>query len=284
MVCPRCGEANAQGAKFCVQCGAELQAEVGTPARIAGGSPSVLGLSGGTPMPVPEPPPIHPTETSGKAIASLICGIFFLIFPAAVGAIILGHLSLSDIRRAAGRLKGHGMAVAGLVLGYSGVFAIPFVLIIAAIAIPNLLRARIAANEASAVGSLRVINTATITYAATYGNGFAPDLATLDGEGIGSANCNHAQLIDSVLAAGQRRGYVFTYKLELLDLQNGGRSTISPHGAANGCTTPGSSGYEVNADPITPGTTGFRSFYTDQTAVIRWSGSGPATADSPPLE
>lgn len=282
MACPRCGEANALGAKFCVQCGAELQAEAGAPARIAAGSPSVLGLSGGAPTPAPEPPPIQPTETSGKAIASLICGIFFLIFPAAVGAIILGHLSLSDIRRAAGRLKGHGMAVAGLVLGYSGVFAIPFVLIIAAIAIPNLLRARIAANEASAVGSLRVINTATITYAATYGNGFAPDLATLDGEGTGAPSCDHAQLIDGVLAAGQKAGYVFRYGSAMLDLRNGGQSMLAPPRV--GCTNPGSSAYSVNADPVTPGTTGFRSFYTDQTGVIRWSANGPATAESPPLE
>ena len=52
---------------------------------------------------------------------------------------------------------GDGMAIAGLVLGYIGFAAIPFILIIAAIAIPNLLRARMAANEASAVGSLRTI-------------------------------------------------------------------------------------------------------------------------------
>jgi type II secretory pathway pseudopilin PulG len=235
-------------------------------------------------VPPPAPRPIQPTETSGKAIGSLICGIFFLIFPAAVGAIILGHLALLDIRKAAGRLKGHGMAMAGLVLGYSGVFAIPFILIVAAIAIPNLLRAKMAANEASAVGSLRTINVATITYASTYGNGFAPDLATLDGEGAGGASCDHAQLIDGVLAAGQKNGYVFTYKLEILDLRGGGQSTLSPRGAANGCTTPGSSGYEVSADPVTPGTTGQRSFYTDQTGIIRWSGNGPARADSPPLK
>src|SRR5437879_12596996 len=90
------------------------------------------------------------------AIASLICCILFFFLPSAIVAIIMGHLSLSDIRRSAGRLGGRGMAIAGLVLGYTGLAIIP-VLIIAAIAIPNLLRARMAANEASAVGSLRTI-------------------------------------------------------------------------------------------------------------------------------
>jgi hypothetical protein len=71
-------------------------------------------------------PYVGPTETSGKAIGSLICGLFFLFFPIAIVAIVLGHLSLSDIRKAAGRLTGQGVAVAGLVLGYLGVAFIPF--------------------------------------------------------------------------------------------------------------------------------------------------------------
>ncbi|MGC1167958.1 MAG: DUF4190 domain-containing protein, partial [Candidatus Acidiferrales bacterium] len=72
--------------------------------------------------------------TSGKAIASLICGIFTLFLPASIAAIILGHLSLSEIRKSAGRLGGRGVASAGLVLGYAGIALIPFILIIAAIA------------------------------------------------------------------------------------------------------------------------------------------------------
>lgn len=88
------------------------------------------------------------SHTSGKAIASLICGIFFFILPAAIVAVILGHLSCSEIGKSLGRIRGRGLALAGLILGYFGVAFIPFILIIAAIAIPNLLRARIAANEA----------------------------------------------------------------------------------------------------------------------------------------
>jgi hypothetical protein len=70
-------------------------------------------------------------------------------------AIVLGHMSLSDIKRTAGRLKGEGLAITGLVLGYLGIVAVPLVLIVAAIAIPNLLRAKIAANESSAMASVR---------------------------------------------------------------------------------------------------------------------------------
>src|SRR3984957_19160046 len=56
---------------------------------------------------------------------------------------------------------------------------VAIILIIAAIAIPNLLRSRMAANEASAVGSIRTMNTAAITYSSTYGNGFPPALSAI---------------------------------------------------------------------------------------------------------
>ncbi|MGA8074098.1 MAG: prepilin-type N-terminal cleavage/methylation domain-containing protein, partial [Candidatus Acidiferrales bacterium] len=58
---------------------------------------------------------------------------------------------------------------------------VAIILIIAAIAIPNLLKARIAANEASAVGTLRTMNTAAVTYQSTYNNGFPPDFAHFGG-------------------------------------------------------------------------------------------------------
>jgi Domain of unknown function (DUF4190) len=98
-------------------------------------------------------------RNSGKAIGSLICGLLAFIFPAAVAAIILGHISRSEIRNSGGQLTGSGMALAGLIFGYIGASFIPF-MIIAAIAIPNLLRARIAANEASGVQAIRTIGAA----------------------------------------------------------------------------------------------------------------------------
>jgi type IV pilus assembly protein PilA len=257
MFCTRCGAANPDGSPFCSTCGGPLQHQpVMAPPPAAYGPPQGYA---------------RPTETSVKAIASLICGLLFFVFPAAVAAIILGHLSLSDIKKSAGRLGGRGMATAGLVLGYAGVAFIPFVLIVAAIAIPNLLRARMAANEASAVGSLRVIETASITYSATYGNGFPPSLDAMDGSGSGPVSCDHAQLIDALLASGQKSGYVFTYV---------GQPAAPEKPPAAGCTVTGAASFEIHADPSTRGTTGQRSFFADQSGVIRYEADGPAGRDS----
>jgi len=272
MFCSKCGTNNPDSGQFCVGCGAPLQGEAGlaagTPPAMA---PPIAGLA---------PPYAGPAETSGKAIASLICGICFLIFPAAVAAIILGHLSLSDINKSAGRLTGRGLATTGLVLGYFGVLGlIPFILIIAAIAIPNLLRARIAANEASAAVSLRTIDAAALMYGERYSNGFPPSLLAMDGVDAGAASCDHAQLIDSVLATGQKNGYVFTY-VALPEVE-GQQRPVSAPAAANGCTVAGADSFTISADPITRGTTGLRSFFVDQTGVIRWEQNGPANADSP---
>ena len=77
---------------------------------------------------------------SRKAIASLVCGCLWLLFPTAILAIVLGHLSRSDIRRSAGRLKGECMALAGLILGYAGGVIIPVLIIIAALIIPYVAR------------------------------------------------------------------------------------------------------------------------------------------------
>ena len=138
---------------------------------------------------------------------------------------------------------------------------VAIILIIAAIAIPNLLRSRIAANEASAVGSIRTINTSEVTYASTYPNvGFA-DLASLGGTGGSSAG---AGLIDSVLASGTKSGYVFAIP------------------AASLTGTPVTT-YAVNGDPQNS-QTGQRHFYSDQSGVIRFNVSTAATATDNPLQ
>jgi len=139
---------------------------------------------------------------------------------------------------------------------------VAIILIIAAIAIPNLLRSKMSANEASAVGSLRSLNTACVSYSTSYG-GYPPALSNL---GPGSpANATTADLVDSVLAAGTKSGYVFTYAAGAKD--------------ANGNVL----SYTINGDPVTVGTTGQRQFFTDQSGVIRANTGGAATVASTPI-
>jgi type IV pilus assembly protein PilA len=251
--CSSCGHQIQQGsAKFCPQCGIQLL-HAGTPTEAP------------TPPAVPPPgPPITP-ETSGLAIGSLICGILFFIFPSAIAAIVMGHISRAEIRRSGGRKAGDGMALAGLALGYVGISFIP-ILIIAAIAIPNLLRSKMAANEAVAVRSLHTLNAASAIYSATYGN-FPPSLTALGPSSTdGKPSAESADLIDSVLASGRKFGYVYDY--EPFNAEWGGVKSL---------------GYSITASPIAPGTTGTRYFFIDQTAVIRAETDRVAAANSPPI-
>jgi len=138
---------------------------------------------------------------------------------------------------------------------------VAIILIIAAIAIPNLLRARMSANEASAVGSLRTINTAEVTFSSTYGIGFGP-LASLGSPAAGActAAVTSACLIDSVLTTGKKSGYTIAI----------------PTPAANGTIGAPQPTYETNALPTAPGQSGQRSFCSDQSGVIRADPNGSA--------
>jgi prepilin-type N-terminal cleavage/methylation domain-containing protein len=128
---------------------------------------------------------------------------------------------------------------------------VAIILIIAAIAIPSLLRSKIAANEASAVASTRTIVTAQVTYANTYSStGFAANLLAL-GPPAGAAqpDSTAAGLIDGVLAAGQKSGYAFL--------------TASSGGAAN---VPASQ-FTASATPNST-STGSRVFCTNESGVL----------------
>ena len=135
---------------------------------------------------------------------------------------------------------------------------VAIILIIAAIAIPNLLRSKMAANEASAVGSMRSLNTACVTYSTTYGS-YPTALSQLGP--AATATSTTADLIDSVLASGTKSGYTF----------------VLAAGATAGTT------YTITAVPVTLGTTGQRAFFTNQSGVIRanTTGSSPAVTDPP---
>jgi type IV pilus assembly protein PilA len=228
--CAACGNSLAADDKFCRVCGRDTGEAA---AALPGMAPLAPGAS---------------AQTNGKAIASLVCGLLFFVPMAFIAAIVFGHLALSEIRKSAGRLKGEGMALAGLVLGYMWVAGIPIFLILGAIAIPNVLRARMAANESSAAASLRIIETAEVTYSTNHPDrGYTCYLGDLSRE----------QLINNELAGGKKFGYQF-------DLLN--------------CVpaTPGGANikFQVVAQPITPNQTGVRAFCSDESAVIKVDASG----------
>ncbi|MBI3404413.1 MAG: prepilin-type N-terminal cleavage/methylation domain-containing protein [Acidobacteria bacterium] len=142
---------------------------------------------------------------------------------------------------------------------------IAIILVIAAIAIPNLIRSRMLANEAAAVAQSRYINTAEVAYLSTYA-GHSPSLAAMGPPGGGGpATAAAADLIDNVLAAGVKGGYQYTYK---------------PNPPVGGLIF----GYTLNTDPTSMGSTGQRGFFTDQTGVIRFHINGAATAADTPVQ
>jgi type IV pilus assembly protein PilA len=145
---------------------------------------------------------------------------------------------------------------------------VAIILIIAAISIPNLLRSRMAASEASAVGSIRTMNTAAISYSSTFGNGFPPTLASIGDNGSTAITCANAGFVDTVLTGGVKSGYTF-------QLQHGLAANILNSASSSCAAGYGySDGYMVTAVPITVGTTGQRSFCSDASGVIRFNTAG----------
>jgi len=142
---------------------------------------------------------------------------------------------------------------------------VAIILIIAAIAIPNLLRSRIVANQASAISSCRVINTAEVTYASSYGTGFSSTLLQLGPPASGAVGESAAGLLDSVLASGVKSGYSFAYVPGIPDSR----------GFYNG--------YTVNGRPTQVGVSGTAYYFTDQTYVIRANSTGTASATDSPV-
>jgi prepilin-type N-terminal cleavage/methylation domain-containing protein len=130
---------------------------------------------------------------------------------------------------------------------------VAIILIIAAIAIPNLIKSKMAANEASAVGSLRTVTTANIAYStACPAVGFASALANLN-TGTGCPQASNE--IDNALSTGVKSGYSF----------NNYTSTGTP-----------ATQFSVNADPLTT-SSGTRHFFVDESGVIRSNSTAAAT-------
>lgn len=133
--------------------------------------------------------------------------------------------------------------------------------IIAAIAIPNLLRSRMSANEANATGSIRTISSAEVAYQA------AGIDQTSDGTGkfgtLTNLGTGVTPFIDSSLASGVKQGYNFQ-AVPFFD-------TNVPR-------------YRASATPLVPGTSGLKSFFVDDSGVIRFESDGSTpTSNSPPM-
>jgi len=144
---------------------------------------------------------------------------------------------------------------------------VAIILIIAAIAIPNLLRARMQANEASAVSSIHAVNTAQISYTTLFPTvGYAPSLLAL-GDG-GTAPCagtsDASCYLDANLASGTKSGYIFVYTQD---------SSLTP-----------SLHYSFTANPITRGVSGQRGFYSSDQNVTRVNPTGVASSSDSPLQ
>jgi len=147
---------------------------------------------------------------------------------------------------------------------------VAIILIIAAIAIPNMIRARISANETSAAYNLRSINTAEVTYYTAYPTvGYAPSLVALSDPGnlcpTGTPTSSNACLIDNSLATAtspttSKSGYYLTYNQ-----------------GANGGS------YTLNNDPQLVGSTGVRHFFISQDGVVHVNVNAVASATDPAL-
>jgi type IV pilus assembly protein PilA len=142
---------------------------------------------------------------------------------------------------------------------------VAIILIISAIAIPSYLRSRMQANEASAVGSLRMINTSAVTYSSTYVNvGFPANLTDMGGVTPCTATSSTACILEDTLAQGTKSGYSFLWT------GDGAMPSVA---------------YSLTGTPLTVGGSGQRQFCTDQAGVIRYNSSGAGcSASSSPVQ
>jgi type IV pilus assembly protein PilA len=148
---------------------------------------------------------------------------------------------------------------------------VAIILIIAAIAIPSMLRSRMASNQATAVANVRTITSASVSYSVTYSNGYPPALSALGGaEGV-AATCNAAILIDPILSTApyQKTGYQFNLQ------GNQGTVTLPPAG----CTA-GFNGYLITAAPLSVGLTGNMSYCSDESGVIHYDTTAAVAASA----
>jgi len=142
---------------------------------------------------------------------------------------------------------------------------VAIILIIAGVAVPTLLSARMTANQSSAVATMHTLTVAETAYSALYNGGFSADMSSLFPPAAGaSPSSTAAGLIDNVLASGAKSGYSFTYSPGPTD------ST----GRVNA--------FSFSATPIGP-STGVQYYYVDESGVIRQNATTAAGPADPPI-
>lgn len=276
MFCPSCGKRIAEGDAFCRSCGRSLLEGGPVSGESASGSPAVIPATKREETP----------RRSGEATASLVLGIFSFIPVIGLVAVIFGHLAKSSIRQARqeGRgLRGEGMANVGLLFGYLGLagWVVYGLTLVVHPLLPSTQRAE---NQAAAVGSLRTINTANVTYNTTFDQGYAPSLAALGPpKGGTKSSPKAADLVDENLASGTDDGYRFTYSpgptettlqyMRKQDKSITADEVSDPNRLAINT-------YAVHADPVTPGETGDVHYFIDESGIIRFELNKPAGASS----
>lgn len=248
--CPECGFVGWADAERCKKCGV---------LRMPDSGPEMVGSSYQSTPDYPQYQGGHrgyPQRNlkTGLAVASLVIGIVdvFTLGMLGVGVIagiVLAIVALNKAKQNPHEYGGQSLATTGLVLSIVSAVIIVPIGIVAAIAIPNLLASRRAANESATIRSLMEIHSAEATYQATRGNGSFGTLDQLAAE----------QLITPELASGRQHGYRFTIEIKTA-------AYVEPQG------------FQAVGVPLTYGNTGVRSFYIDETGVIRGANNRGAVA------
>ncbi|MCA1817743.1 MAG: DUF4190 domain-containing protein [Acidobacteria bacterium] len=241
--CANCGFISFADAEHCKRCGGALQLQL-------------HGASGYSPHAAPRFE-FGAKPKAGLAVASLVLGVvgFFTFGLLGVGAItglVLGIVAVARANNRPAEFGGRGAAITGIVLNALALVLVPVVGMVAAVAIPNLIASRRAANEASAIAAVRKLASAEYGYASTAGDGRYADFNELVARGE----------IAPDLADGENHGYRFDVRHEGGD-------------------------FEVTAVPVEYPSSGRRSFYfSSSDAFLRAADrrGGKADDSATPLE
>ena len=214
-----------------------------------------------------------PQQKRGLAMASLVVGVLSIpslgcLGLGALAGIVLGVLALMKAKGSPEEYGGKGLAIGGIVCSVLSLLLIPVIGIVAAIAIPSLLRARVSANEAAAIGDVRTVISAEAAYSSANG-GFHDSLSCLGAPSGCIPNYKGPVFLSSEMAAAApRHGYRF-------------RLQLGPAAQAEGPVSPTSAEvFAYLAVPVNPGQTGVRSFCGDSTGrVCSTIGAEPAIVD-----